>query len=418
MLIVALVLVTAFFVALEFSLVAIDRSRVEQLAAEGDRRSRIVIGLLRHLTFQLSGAQLGITAASVVLGFVAEPTVAAAIEPLVGRSPSIVLGLVLATVFQMVLGELVPKSFAIARAEATARNLARPATVYGKLFGPVIRLFNAAANGLVRRFGVEPIEELVAVRSLEELEHLIKSSGEGGALAPDAYTLMRRTLRFNEKTAADALVPRVDVKWIHADDPVAALVRLAVEFGFSRFPVCGIDLDDPVGVAHVKDVYRLPFEERASTPVSAIAGPPFVVPETAHLGDLLDDFRAHGNHLAVVVDEYGGTAGILTLEDVLEELVGEIDDEYDPAPPRLSTVLPAGVYGLPGTLHLDEVAEACGLQLPEGPYETLAGFVLTELGRIPEVGDAVEHEGWHIEVAEMDRRRVAAVRLRAPEAKA
>jgi len=412
--VVVLVLGTTFFVAVEFALVAVDRARIDRLADEGDRRARIVAGLLSHLSFHLSGAQLGITVTSVVLGFLAEPTVAEVLEPAVGRGPSIATALVLATVFQMVVGELLPKGLAIARPERTARLLAPVAAAYGRLFGPLIRLLNGAANATVRRFGIEPAEELTAVRSLEELEFLIRSSGEEGTLAPEAYSVLRRALRFEDKTAADALVPRVDVVWIGADATVEDLVALAVESGRSRFPVCGVDLDDVVAVVHVKDVYRLPFEERSTTPVSHIAVEPWVVPETADLADLLDVFRRLGTHLAVVVDEYGGTAGVLTLEDVIEELVGEIDDEHDAPPPRLSAVLPLGTHELPGTQHPDEVADACGFVMPDGPYETLAGFVVERLGRIPEPGDAFEHDGWRLEVVEMDRLRVATVRLTAP----
>jgi CBS domain containing-hemolysin-like protein len=412
--VVVLVLGTSFFVAVEFALVAVDRARIDRQAAEGDRRAKVVAGLLSQLSFHLSGAQLGITITSVVLGFVAEPTVAELLEPAIGPTPSIVTALVLATVFQMVVGELVPKAIAIARPDRSARVLAPFAAVYGRLFGPLIRLFNGAANRAVRRFGIEPVDELTSVRSLEELEYLIRSSGEEGTLAPEAYSLVRRALRFEDKTAADALVPRVDVVWVDADASVADLVALAVETGRSRFPVCRNDLDDVLGVVHVKDVYRLPYDHRATTPVSEIAVDAWVVPEVAELGDLLDDFRRLGTHLALVVDEYGGTAGVLTLEDVLEELVGEIDDEHDAAPPRLSAVLPTGTHELPGTLHPDEVADACGFDVPEGPYETLAGFVVDRLGCIPEAGARFEHDGWHLEVVEMDRRRVALVRLSAP----
>jgi CBS domain containing-hemolysin-like protein len=412
--VVLLVLATAFFVAVEFALVAVDRFKIQRLAEEGDRPARVLVGLLRRLSFQLSGAQLGITVTSLLLGFLAEPTIADLIEPVLGRGASIAIALLLATVFQMVLGELVPKGVAIAKPELAARALARPAAAYASVFGPLIRFFNSAADSTVRRLGVEPAEELSSVRSLEELELLIESTGEGGELAPEAYDVLRRAFRFGEKTAADALVPRVDVRWIAADADVDALVELAVATGHSRFPVCGADLDDVVGVVHVKDVYGLPHEDRGDTAVTAIAVPPWVVPETAELADLLAQFRRLGSHQAVVVDEYGGTAGILTLEDVLEELVGEIDDEYDPAPPRLTTVLPSGDVELPGTLHPDEVAEACGFEIPDGPYETLAGFMLARLGRIPVPGDVVNAAGWRLEVTEMDRLRVAAVRLTAP----
>jgi CBS domain containing-hemolysin-like protein len=408
------VLGTAFFVAVEFALVAVDRARVQRQAAEGDRRAGMLLSLLRRLSLELSGAQLGITVTSVVLGFVAEPAVAELLPGSLSRGWRVAIALVLATVFQMVVGELIPKGVAIARPERTAFALVRPATVYSRLFGPLIRLFNGAADWTTRRLGVEPTQELTSVRSLEELEYLIRSSGEGGSLNPEAYSVLRRAMRFGSKTAADALVPRVDVVWLGVDDTAQALVDTSLRTGHSRFPVCRDDLDDVAGVVHVKDVYAVPRAQRSTTAVSVIATDAFVVPETADLADLLTRFRQLGTHLAVVVDEYGGTAGVLTLEDVLEELVGEIEDEYDPQPVKLSRVLPSGVMELPGTFHPDEVAEACGLLLPDGPYETLAGWLLAELGRIPEAGDALTYEGWTVEVVEMDRLRVAGVRIHAP----
>jgi CBS domain containing-hemolysin-like protein len=403
--------------------VAVDRSRVERRAGEGHRPAQVVGRILRHLSFHLSGAQLGITITSIVLGFIAQPAVADVIEPalrpLVGDrragGVALVLALLLVTVVSMVVGELIPKNLAVARPEQTAYVLGRPAAMYGTIFGPVIRLLNGAANWTVRRLGIEPKEELTAVRSLEELELLIRSSGEEGSLDPDAFRLLNRTLRFQDKTAADALVPRTAVTAVAPDEAVTELVEVAVGTGFSRFPVCrNRDLDDVVGVVHVKDVYRLPADDRSDVAVSTIMVEPFVVPESKELDDLLVELRQSGSHLAVVVDEYGGTAGIITLEDVLEEIVGDIADEYDRGGQPLTTIRPTGEYLLPGTLHPDEVLDATGLAIPEGDYETLAGFVLDRLGRIPGVGDDVEVDGWRLEVADMDRLRVAAVRLTAP----
>ena len=412
-----LILATAFFVAVEFALVAVDRDRVKVDAAGGSKRARITEQALRRLSFNLSGAQLGITITSLVLGFVAEPTIAAAIEPLIGElvgeeralGISIAIALVVATVAQMVLGELIPKGFAIAKPRVTAYGLAYPISVYSRLFGPVIRLLNGAADWTVRRFGIEPQEELTSVRSLEELELLIRSSGESGTIEPEALTLLTRSIRFNDKIAADALVPRVSVEWLALDATVAELVERSAATGYSRFPVAGADADDVVGVVHVKDAYRVPFEERPDTVVTDLLSPAFVVPESRELSDLLPELRLVGSHLAVVVDEYGGTAGIITLEDILEEIVGEIDDEHDA--PRLTAVQRPGEWDLDGSLHPDEVFDACGFSVPDGDYETLAGFVLSRLGRIPEVGERFDHGGWAVEVTAMDRLRVAQVRL-------
>ena len=402
-----LILGTGFFVAAEFGYVAVDRSRIEAEAAGGGRRARAVRAILRRLSFYLSGAQLGITVTSLLLGFIAEPTIAAVLEEPVGavvgdrsaRGVSVAIALVLATVAAMVLGELVPKNLAIARPDRVAKALAGPTRVYGLVFGPVIRMLNDAANWTVRRVGIEPQEELASVRSLEELELLIRASGEEGAIDPTALSLLTRTIRFGDKTAADVLVPRLAVRTIPRDATVGELLRLSTETGFSRFLVVGDDLDDVAGVVHVKDVYRIPVAERADTPVVAVMRDAMFVPETRDLNSLLSELREDGDHLAVVVDEYGGTAGIITLEDILEELVGEIDDEYDPDAPEVTVPTPAGTYVLPGTLHADEVEEATGFEMPPGEYETLAGFVLDRLGHIPEVGESFSHEGWTVAVA-------------------
>jgi CBS domain containing-hemolysin-like protein len=402
----------------------VDRDGVGVDAEAGSRRAKATASALRRLSFNLSGAQLGITVTSLISGFIAEPTLGAALEPLVeplvgadrASGTAIVLGLVLATFVTMVVGELVPKSIAIARPRATAYALAGPMLVITRTLGPLIAFLNGAANWTVRRFGIEPQEELTSVRSLEELELLIRSSGEEGTLEPEALTLLTRSIRFGEKDAADALIPRRSVVTLAIDDVVASLAATAVATGHSRFPVVGADLDDVRGVVHVKDVYRVPFEDRATRPVAELMAPAFVVPETRDLADLLADLRREGSHLALVVDEHGGTAGIITLEDILEEIVGEIDDEHDRPTRRLTRVQRPGEWLLAGGLHPDEVFDACGLAVPDGDYETLAGFVLSCLGRIPDPGDAFDHDGWRVEVVELEGHRIATVRLRRSEA--
>lgn len=399
---------------------AIDRNRVEADAAAGSRRARATSGALRRLSFHLSGAQLGITMTSLVVGFIAEPTVAEALEPLLGEivpeqqlhSVSVGVALVLATLVSMLVGELVPKSLAIAKPRTVAYALVPAMVLIDRILGPVISFLNGAANWTVRRLGIEPQEELTSVRSLEELDLLIRSSGEEGTLEPDALTMLTRAIRFGTKDAADALVPRRSVVTVQIEDTVAQMAERAVQTGHSRFPVVGSDLDDVQGVVHVKDLFRVPYPERPSTPVSVLMATPFVVPETRALGELLVDLRAVGTHLAVVVDEHGGTAGIITLEDVLEEIVGEIDDEHDRPTPRLTALVRPGTWRVDGSLHADEVFDTCGFVVPDGEYETLAGFVLDRLGRIPEVGEAFEHEGWHLEVLAMDGHRIASVELR------
>jgi CBS domain containing-hemolysin-like protein len=398
----------------------VDRTRLEQRAEAGERRARVALAVLRRLSFSLSGAQLGITVVSLVLGFIAEPVIARllapALEPVVGTRAAdgvaIVLALLLATVAQMVLGELIPKGVAIARPEGTTLVLAPAVRLYNLVFGPVISLLNGAANWTVRRLGVEPREELSHVRSLPELALIIQASAEEGTLAGNASTLLRRSIRFGEKTAGDVLVPRTQLDALACDDTALDLARLAVSSGHSRFPVFGTDLDDVRGVVHAKAVHAVRPADRATTPVSALMTPVPAVPETRGIEDVLTELRRSRTHLAVVIDEYGGTAGVVTLEDIVEEIVGDISDEHDPFTVSPAVREGAGEYVLAGSLHPDEVLEATGFVVPEGDYGTIAGFVLDRLGRVPSVGDVFDHAGWQLEVVEMDRRRVARIRLR------
>jgi CBS domain containing-hemolysin-like protein len=408
------------FVAAEFALVASDRARVDAMVEDGSRRARLVRTLLRRLSFELAGAQLGITVTSLLLGFLAEPVIARLIEPLLApligeqlvRGVAIAIALVLATVLQMVLGELAPKTVAIAKPEVSALFLAPFLRVYGAVFGPIIRLLNWTANWTVRRMGIEPREELESVRSLPELARLLSASAEEGTIGDSASTLFARSVRFARKTAADALVPRVRVSALGVDDHATDLVEMAARTGFSRFPVYRVDLDDIVGVVLVKTVHTLALEARATTTIGEIMTDVVVVPETRSLQGLLADMQESRNHLAVVVDEHGGTAGIITLEDVVEEIVGEIDDEYDPHEARLTALArTSGPWDLSGSLHPDEVFDLTGFEPPEGEYETLAGFVLDRLGRIPEMGDRFAFDRWQLEVVAMDGLRVATVRI-------
>ena len=419
--VVALVALNALFTAGEFALVAADRQKVQLEADAGSRRARTLVSMSKRLNVYLSGAQLGITICSIVIGFLAEPLIANALRgplrSLVGDgaadSISVATALVLATVVQLVAAELVPKNVAVARAERTAMRLAIPLRAFCTVFRPLIRVLSWSAATLVRSLGIEPRHELDSVRSLDELELIVRSSGREGTLAPHATLLLTRTIRFAEKTAADALLPRLEIEALPTTASVADLVAAVRESGYSRYPVFASDIDDIVGVVLAKDVLRVAPSARSTTPVTELMAPIVAVPESRRLGSLLAELRQGGSQLAVVIDEYGGTAGIVTLEDVLEEIVGNIEDEHDD--PQLTVVPTGGWYAVEGSAHLDEVAELTGLQLPQGPYETLAGFVLHSLDRIPLGGERLEHRGWQLEVAEMDRLRIAFVRILPPE---
>jgi len=417
-----LVFANAFFVAAEFGLVAVDRARVNEESSAGSKAARRVKGLVENLSFHLSGSQLGITVSSLVLGFIAEPTLAVRIEPLLERwglgssAPglSIAMAIALATVFQMVVGELVPKTIAIDRPYEVVTRLGRAISIWGVTARPVIALFDAAANTVVRWFGIEPADELEHIRSLDEIELLIESSGDKGTLDEQDVTLLKRSIRLGEKTAADALIPRMEILSLGIDAMGADLVDMSLTTGKSRFPVYGDDADDVLGVVHVKSIHGIAPEERATTSVRDLMTKPIFIPESIDLDDLLAEVRGSRNHLAIVLDEHGGTAGIITLEDILEEIVGEIDDEYDEARPSLTRIEQRGTFVVAGRMHHDEVFEACGFSMPDGEYETLAGFVLDRLGRIPEPGARFEYDGWRFEVVAMARHRVASVRLVAP----
>ena len=403
-------MVNGLFVAAEFSLVAVDRDRIEALADQGSGAARTTLRMLSRLSLTLSGTQLGVTVISLVLALVAEPTVERIVE---NHALAVALDLLVVTVLQMIIGELVPKGIAVAAPVRVSLTLSRPLRMYGVVLSPLIRLLNKASDAAVRRLGVEPRDELRSVRTIDELELLITSSGQEGTLDHESFEMLTRTIRFGHKTAADALVSRVDMVAVSRDATVAELVALSLDTGYSRFPVIGRDLDDVIGVVHAKDALRIPIESRPSTPVTELATPAFFIPEGRDLESLLTEMRGNAVQLAVVADEYGGVSGIVTLEDLLEEIVGDIEDEYDPV--SVTPPVPSPTTIVEGTLHLDEVREATGFDVPDGPYETLAGFVLDRLGHIPAPGERVLHDGWQLEVVELDRRRIASIRVTSPE---
>lgn len=419
--VVVLTLATGYFVAGEFAFVAARRTRLEELAEAGDRKARRALAVQRRLSFVLSGAQLGITATSLVVGFIAEPVFAAALTPVLrplGLAPAVMssvaltVGFVIATAAQMVLGELAPKNLAIANPESIARSLAASTALYTRLAGPVIQLFDSSSNRLLRAMGIEPAEELPGGVSAEELELIIAESESSGSLPSAEARLLIRTLEFRTLTATEAMVPRPQVVAIPVTATCEDLRALAVSSGYARFPVCSDTLDDVLGVVQAKDVLGVPIDQRASTPVRALLRPLLAVPEPAPLRQLLVDLREARTQLALVVDEYGGTAGIVTLEDIVEELVGEIQDEHGPAEPSVRA-LPDGGFLVPGLWRLDETERDTGVALPEGDYDTVAGCLLAQLGRVPEVGDTVRVDGVWMRVEDMDGLAITAVRITA-----
>ncbi len=417
-----LVLANAFFVAIEFGLVAVDRNQLQKLADDGSRAAIRAAALQQRLSYNLSGAQLGITICSLGLGVLAEPVVVVALEPFVGNlvgekralGISVLLALLFTTVVQMVVGELVPKSVAVAKPLPTVLALSAVFRGFNLVFSPVIFGCNALAERLVRLFGVEPKEELSSVRSRQELKRLVTSSAESGTLDSKDADLLNRTFRFGEKTAADALTPRVSVEALPLDALVGDLMELTAATGLSRFLVIEEDLDHVAGVVHIKDVLGVDADKRSEYPVRRLLRSVLAIPESKNLESLIVELQGAAGQFALVVDEYGGTAGIITLEDVLEEIVGDIDDEHDPQSSTPSVRRWQGAHLLSGLLHPDEVLEACQFEMPDGQFETLGGFVLATLGHIPDVGEQFLCNGWSVGVEAMEGRRVATVKLVAP----
>lgn len=417
-----LILVNGFFVATEFGLVAVDRPTVERVAEEGDRRAASVLRALRHLSFQLSGTQLGITITSLAVGMLAEPALAVLLSgpfQAVGvpegavHSTAVVVGMLLASGVQMVIGELVPKNWAISRPMGVARFAAGPHQMFSAFFRPVITFLNASANRLVKALGVEPTEELASGRTPSELVSLARHSAQAGALEKDTADLFVRSINLAELTAQSVMTPRVRVSALEDTATAQDILNLTRATGLSRFPVYRDRLDEVVGVVHLKDALAVPPELRDRKPVGRIAAPPLLVPGTLAVQPLLERLRREQT-LAVVVDEYGGTAGVVTLEDIVEELVGEVRDEHDAVDlPELAPAPAEGgnpAWDADGSCRVD-LLERIGLTAPDGPYETVAGLVADLLGRIPERGDSATLPGWRLRVRQVSHHRADRVRI-------
>ncbi|MER6065070.1 hemolysin family protein [Streptomyces sp. NPDC001792] len=414
------------FVAAEFSLTTVERGELERAAERGERGAAGALKAVRNLTFQLSGAQLGITVTNLVVGMLAEPSIAKllagpframGLSGPTASSAALVLGAALSTVFLMVVGELVPKNWAISAPLAMAKRVGNPQRWFSAVFRPFITHLNNMANRVVRRFGIEPAEELASARGPQELAALARHSAKEGALEPDTAELFVRTLNLADLTAENVMTPRVQVIALESQATCADVANATRATGLSRFPVYQGSLDSVVGVAHIKDVLAVPAEQRRHRRVSQVMREPLLVPESLTVDRLLD--RLGGKRtMAVVIDEYGGTAGVATLEDIVEEVVGEVRDEHDPH--ETPDLAPAGadeqgraLYSADGYARTDQLARV-GLRMPEGPYETLAGLVATLLGRIPVTGDTVEVAGWRLDVVDATGRRASRVLLHAP----
>jgi CBS domain containing-hemolysin-like protein len=421
---------TALFVAAEFSLTALERSTVDANARSGKRRDKLVQRAHRTLSFQLSGAQVGISITTLITGYLAQPLLAELLKPVftalsltrnVADGLALALALLIATSVSMVFGELVAQYLAVAKPLATARVVAGPQLLFSMATTPLIKLTNGTANWILRRVGIEPAEELRSARSPQELVSLVRNSARQGSLDLATATLVDRSLRFGTRSAEELMTPRSTIEALQADDTVADLVAKAMETGYSRFPIVEGDLDETIGIVHVKQVFEVPRAERQHTRLASLALPVPTVPSTLDGDAVMTQIRANGLQTALVVDEYGGTAGMVTVEDLIEEIVGDVRDEHDDETPDVVEM--RNGWQVSGLLRIDEVDTETPFRPHEGEYETIGGLVLHELGHIPVEGESVtltefdpdsaldQPVRWEASVERMDGRRIDLIKL-------
>ncbi len=416
-----LILGTGFFVAVEFSLVALDQTTVQTAVDNGDRQAEPLLKCLKSLSTQLSSCQVGITLTTLLTGYVMDPAISRLLAPVLGQSElpenwqniiSFFVSIVLATLLSMLIGELIPKNMSIALPFKVGKALARPQLMFTAVFRPAVSLLNGFSNKVLNLFGLEAKEEISGARTPAELSSMVRRSAKMGTLDEGTANFVARTLNFSERIAADVMTPRIRLETIDADQSVADVVEAARRTGYSRFPIIGDSPDDIRGVVHVKKAVSVPREKRAGLAAGAIMTEVLRVPETVHLDSLLSELRDGNLQLAVVLDEYGGTAGVATLEDLVEEIVGEVSDEHDRVKPGVLQSA-SGDWYFPGIMRPDEVSELVPqLTVPdESGYETVGGFMMSELGRIAEVGDVVSIPDGELEVERLDGRRIDRIRF-------
>ncbi|RQM31699.1 hemolysin family protein [Rhodococcus ruber] len=390
----AITALTGYFVAQEFAYMAVDRSRLKARAEAGDTAAARALSVTRRTSFMLSGAQLGITVTGLLVGYVAEPLIGSGLGELlggvgiptaVGVAVGTVLAVLFSTVVQMVFGELFPKNLAIARPEPVARWLALSTTLYLRLFGWLIKLFDASSNLLLRALRIEPVHDVEHSATVRDLEHIVAESREAGELPKELSTLLDRILDFPTRTAEHAMIPRARVDYVRAGEPITQVLA-KMSAGHTRYPVVGASADDLRGVVHLHDLLA---RDTATGTAGTVCRPAGIGPTTLPLPDVLARLTEGHEEMALVVDEYGGFAGVVTVEDMAEELVGEIADEHDTAVETQVITRQGEGWVIRGDVHLDEVARTLGHELPEGDYETLAGLVIAEFGGLPTVGDTV-----------------------------
>ena len=420
--IVVLVLANGFFVAAEFSLVSIRRTRIAELVARGEAGAEAVQKAIENPDRVIAATQLGITLASLALGWVGEPALSHFILPLIELFPfeiqdelshsiSAAIAFTLITFLHVVAGELAPKSIALQDPEHTSLFVASPMLWIERIFKPAIWALNGSGTALLRLFGVQPASGHQLLHSVEELKMLVTASAQGGVVEAEEREMLHAVFDFGELVVRQVMVPRTEVLGVEATTPLSDLINLATESGFTKFPVFEQSMDQVIGIVHVKDMLAaLQKPDSRDCQARSLAREPLFVPEAIAVNSLLRQFRAHRQHIAIVLDEFGGTAGLVTLEDLLEEIVGEVSDPFDSSAPEFQ-VLADGSILIDGLALIEDVNDKLNLNLQETYYDTIAGFVLGRMGRIPAINDVVEADGVRLRVEQMDGLRIASLAL-------
>jgi len=420
--VIILVFANGFFVAAEFALVSVRRTRLDELIQQGRRGARSAKHVLSEPGRLIAATQLGITLASLGLGWLGEPALAHLIQPLLDLLPTAWVGLashslsaVIAfaaiTFLHVIVGELAPKPIALRKPESTAIAIAPPILLVERIFSPAIWVLNGTGNWLLKQIGMRPATGHQMVHSVEELKMLVEASEESGVLEDTERDMLHAVFDFGELTAREVMVPRTEMTAVDADAPLETLIQLAIKHPYSKFPVYEEDLDHIIGIAHVRDLVRVQHDERRSATIRGLVREPLVVPETIRLDELLQQFRVKRQHLAIALDEYGGTAGVVTLDDLMAQIVGEVRDPFDKSAPQIQR-LPDGSALVDGMTMIENVNEFFGLDLRDEHYDTIAGYVLGRLGRMAKVGDTVESDGVKLKVEALDGLRIARLSLR------
>jgi len=414
-----LVFMNAFFVATEFAMVKVRKSRIETLVLEGDRNAKHTLKVVKDLNDYLSACQLGITLASLGLGWVGEPAVSDLLKPLFNlfhlsegavHSISFILGFSIITGFHIVLGELAPKSLAIISAEKIAMNTALPLIMFYKVTYPIMWLFNHSTNLVLKIFGVSQVDEHEAAHTDEEIKLLVEESYKHGLIDKTELTFVDNIFDFSEKTVKEIMIPRTDMACIFLEDSFEEIIAYALSEQLTRYPVCKESKDNVVGFVHIKDLYKQKIESNNQNIEDIIREIKFV-PESMSISELLKVFKKEKVQMAIVIDEYGGTFGLVTIEDILEEIVGEIQDEFDEEGYEIAKI-EDGSYVVDGKVIIDDINELLETEIEVENIDTIGGWIYSQLTSYPQINDKVTYENYQFIVLNCDRKRISKVLIK------